>query len=405
MSPDPLHGTRTMHASFNRNTNRTRRLHRWAVAALFACATPAVLAADNDEIEKARSEFSRLFNVEQLMNRAADNISARYNLNAWQRQQTREMLIRETTEFLNEHEDIWPVVRDLARLQQQGVEPQGKIGQQLSAKVLPLLQEIEETIYEANERWRDILTEDQKRMHDHDLADMAKTFAKMDDNYRRMSEGQPGQPKIFPDRNDQAGAPKQPPKPVPSYKAAPIDPIKRVTPTEDAWDRYVEDFIRDFRLDDSQSDSAYSILKECKRRARDYRNGKRSEFAQVQDRIKDANRGNQSPNVRTAKLRVWKQIERKLTQPIHDLFLELQTRLERIPTDAQRARARKLGRKTKAPSAEVKKSAPKPRMQPAAAEEKPGSTSPDGKTSKPQKKATTPTTAPPADNDSSAPPE
>jgi hypothetical protein len=115
-------------------------------------------------------------------------------------------------------------------------------------------------------------------------------------------------------------------------------PVEREIAKEDAWDRYVEKFIKDYQLDDAQSETAWSILRECKRRARDHRTAKRDRYAEVQRALEDANRGSQPADVRAAKMRVWRQIEKSLNKPIMDLYVELQNRLDKIPTDAQRAR-------------------------------------------------------------------
>jgi hypothetical protein len=195
-------------------------------------------------------------------------------------------------------------------------------------------------------------------VHDFDLQDMAKTFAKMNDNFRTMAEGGPGVAQIFPEPNRDLSHPSPPKAPDPNYKAPEIEPVPREgPPREHMWDRYVEEFIRDYNLDDSQSEAAHSILRECKQRAQDYRNSKRSEFRQVEERMRDAKRGDQTPEVRTNKLKIWTQIERSLNKPILDLFQELQNRLEPIPTDAQRAHARRLGREVR-PVKRTKEQAP-----------------------------------------------
>ncbi|HRX84092.1 MAG TPA: hypothetical protein P5572_03650 [Phycisphaerae bacterium] len=364
-------------------TSRSRWSWKIALVALAACvALPLVARAEDesqDDEQQARSEFSALWNVDQLMERAANNIARRYNLNEKQRKDTHEMLVRETSKFLEEHGEIWPLVRDLARMQQAGEQPSGKVAQRLAEKATPLLRDIEDTIIEANMRWREILTPEQKRMHDYDLQDMAKTFDRMNDNFRTMAEGGPGVAEIFPSPNQGAKQPARPPLPPPDYKPPQPIPVTNELASISMWDRYVENFIRDFRLDDQQSEAARSILKECKQRAEDYRRSKRQDFEQVQSYLNDANQADRSPEARTAMLRVATKIRDSLNRPIHELFNELQTRLEPIPTEAQRAHARKLGRDVgpargsePARRVEPKKSAePAPKESPAAEAEKP----------------------------------
>jgi hypothetical protein len=325
-------------------TQRMSNRFAFALAGLLVFASTASLRADTDDnAQQAKEEFSQFWNVEMLMDRAAANIARRYNLNETQREQTHEMLTREVTQFLDEHEDIWPLVRDLARYQQMGKQPDGRIAAKLAQKALPLIREIEDTILEANERWRGILTEDQKRVHDFDLEDMARTFAQMNDNYREMSEGGDGDIELWPKPNPGASSIQKPKQPDDGWQPPPPI-VEKILPAETAWDSYVREFREDFKLDDSQSEAALSILKECKQRASDYRQSKRREYAQVEEQLRSANRQDLSPDARKAKTRVWYQIEKALNKPILDLFQELKTRLDVIPSDSQRIAARKAGR-------------------------------------------------------------
>ncbi len=291
-----------------------------------------------DESNAAQRDITRLWNVDQIMRQAAENIARRYNLNQVQREETEALLVDEVTRFLQAHEDIWPLVRDLTRYQIEGKAPSGEVAKKIGAKALPLLQEIEDAIFSANERWREILSPEQRKMHDYDLQDMAKTFGKMKDNFEAMARGEAREARVFPEPNPNANQPARPPRPPRDFVPVPQQPILREAGTESGWDEWVANFIQKYNLDESQADAARSILRECKQRARDHRNANRDKYAEVQRRLDDASLGSQAADVRVAKLRVWKQIERSLNKPIMDLYQELQARVNRIPTDAQRLR-------------------------------------------------------------------
>ena len=319
---------------------------KMGLAVLLAVAVSMASPVVAEEPEDARQEVARLWNVDSMMWQAAENISRRYNLNADQRAKTHELLTTEVTEFLEEHDNIWPLVRDLARYQMSGKEPEGEVDRRIGATALPLMKEVREAILEGNARWREILTEEQKKMHDWDLRDMEKTFAKMEANFGAMTQGAAVKQGLFPPPNKDEPQPARPRKPRTDFKAPNVPgPASRERPQEEWWDSYVQEFIRRFELDDAQSEAALSVLRECKSRARTYRQSREKDFAQAGERLRQARSAGQPPEVQKAKIRIWTQIEKGLNKPIVDLFQELKDRLDRIPTDAQKERERrKAGR-------------------------------------------------------------
>jgi hypothetical protein len=316
-------------------------LNRILVALLLG--TTLVAPARADQNDEAQKEVKGFWNVDSMMLQAADNIARRYNLNDNQREQTRKLMVDEVTGFLNDHPDVWPLVRDLARYQMQGKPPEGEIAKQIGGRALPLLEDIRNSILTANERWRNILTEEQKAMHDYDLQDMQKTFAKMESNFRQMREGVPINPGVLPGPNDGTPPHTPPVPPVQQTSGKIIPPNTKDENTEDYWESYVKKFIEVYELDEAQSVAARSIMNECKQRAQAYRQSKQKEFADVEQRLIEARRDGQTPQAQQAKIRVWTQVQKGLNKPIYDLFQELKDRLEPIPTDAQREKAAAKG--------------------------------------------------------------
>ena len=97
------------------------------------------------------------------------------------------------------------------------------------------------------------------------------------------------------------------------------------------WD--VRDFVRDFGLDDAQKLAASSVLKDVRKRAEQY----------VKIHTDDLNAVTRE--VKSAEAERRKQIfqqRAELVNPLNDLFAELRTRLEQIPTEAQRSHAEPL---------------------------------------------------------------
>ena len=370
---------------------------KMGLAVLLAVAVSMTSPVVADEPAEAKQEVARLWNVDSMMWQAAENISRRYNLNADQREKTHELLTAEVSGFLEEHDNIWPLVRDLARYQMSGKEPEGEVARRIGATALPLMREVRGAILEGNARWREILTEEQKRMHDWDLRDMEKTFAKMEANFGAMTQGAAVKQGLFPPPNKDEPQPVRPRKPRTNFKAADVpEPVSRERPQEEWWDSYVQEFIRRFELDDAQSEAALSVLRECKSRARAYRQSREKDFAQAGERLQQARSAGQPPEVQKAKIRIWTQIEKGLNKPIVELFQELKDRLERIPTDAQKERERrKAGRPAKTKSSETDSKAHKPVSSKPVSRTDPSKTEPSKPAIKAQPKAkATPTPEP-----------
>lgn len=101
--------------------------------------------------------------------------------------------------------------------------------------------------------------------------------------------------------------------------------------TVDAWDAYVARFVEQFRLDDAQKLVATSVLDDVKNRARQYVRSHANDLQEVTREVKTA--------AEDQRQQIMEQ-RGELVKPLNDLFAELQTRLEQIPTEAQRSQAK-----------------------------------------------------------------
>ena len=94
-----------------------------------------------------------------------------------------------------------------------------------------------------------------------------------------------------------------------------------------SWERYVRDFIRRYELDDSQQASALSVLRDLLAERRAFEQTRREEL-QAARHIEDADVRRRQVDATT------QEIDREVTR----LFAELRSRLDRIPTSAQKQR-------------------------------------------------------------------
>jgi len=305
--------------------------------------------------------------VEKIMERAVQNIALRYNLNEGQKQLTGELMKTEVNKFLLEHEDeVWPVIRDLLASQLGGKPPENidevkRIGK--AAK--PLADLAEDAIFRANKEWRKILTDDQKKVHDFDMAEMEKTFRQIEENFGAWAEGKPKDAPIFP----QPDIRQQPPRPTRPAEKSPREyqSIDVVWGIDTLFDTFVEEFIKDCRLDESQIDTARSILKEFKAKANDIKNAKKHESAKL-----DADQKKALDEHDRKTLKEIEAARKALLRPVYELFAQMEERLKGLLTsvqleryalknkDTERKRVRKPEPVTKAePDSESEKSVPK----------------------------------------------
>jgi len=127
-------------------------------------------------------------------------------------------------------------------------------------------------------------------------------------------------------------------------------PADQIVAEMDAWQKYVDDFIKQYQLDAAQKKAAYSILEELRQRALSHRDANKVEIDKLEARIAR----HSGTDEQLAKI---KEDLDRLYGPIDAMFAELQKRLEPIPTATQKAAA-KTNPQPKPPDSEP---VPKPR--------------------------------------------
>lgn len=96
------------------------------------------------------------------------------------------------------------------------------------------------------------------------------------------------------------------------------------------WDAYVAQFVAQFNLDNAQKLAAGSVLVDVKTRAEQYSKTHADELQAATNAIAQATK-EQRKSIMDDKA--------ELMQPLNELFAELKSRLEQIPTEAQRSQA------------------------------------------------------------------
>jgi hypothetical protein len=265
--------------------------------------------------------------IEKIMEEAARNISRRYNLNEAQTAETQKLMKREVSRFLKEHEaEVWPVIRDLLGAQLGARPPDNREEvMRIGKAAKPLTALAKESIIKANEEWRMYLTPEQKVMHDFDMAEMEKSFAQIDKNFSEWAAGQPTDAGLFPPPPIDDRSPPRPKKPTAGLPEPEVETF-RVS----IFDTFVEEFIKDYQLDQGQIDSARSILKEFKVKANDFKAAKHDELAKIAVDQKAAMEARDRDKIAETEA-----ARKRVLEPVYALFGEMEGRLKGLLTTTQ----------------------------------------------------------------------
>jgi len=278
----------------------------------------------------ARKEVEGFWPVDAILDQAVKNIAARYNLNDIQTAETAEMMNTRVKKFLDEHQDeVWPLIRDLATYQRKGAAPDPEEAKRLGPVASKILHEAKEEIFRSNDEWREILTPQQKLVHDYDMREMTKSFEVMEHNFDEWERGQTEKKSIFPQPQRLADEPPKPPKPA-DGNVPPSRPAEDGPNFVSHLEAYLTKFIADFELTDTQREAATSILREITERTAAFQKAHDEELSAIKDKIAQAQSRDER---RTLVLE-----RRRITKPLDDLFAEFKTRLDQIPDQAQRER-------------------------------------------------------------------
>jgi hypothetical protein len=313
--------------------------------------------ADSTQRPKDAGVFSGsplFWRTDWVLDLYVTQITRHYNLNKDQEEYTRKLLSSRVKNFMEGHErDVRALMAEYMEYQTSQELPDPKAAQDFAKRAGPLAQSIRKEIFEGNMRWREILDDQQRATHDADLKQMTMFFDNLEQGLDRWKEGKV-QPNDLPGRIG--------PKPTSLGKI------------EDAWDYWVKNFIRSYKLDEGQQQTALSILRELKAEATRYRDNNKEKFADLNDSLKSIRE--RSPKTDPSELAKYQEETAKITkqrgeleQPITALFNQLRSRVEAIPTVDQR--------KTRQAEVErIRLASRRPATQPMVAGSQPAATSP-----------------------------
>jgi hypothetical protein len=253
------------------------------------------------------------------------NMARHYNLSPEQQEYTRTLMNQRVKRFLADYEkDVRGLLYEITDYQMKRETPPPEVAQEIGERAKQLLPAIKQEILEGNMKWREILNDEQKAKHDQDLQIMYKQFDYFEKVADRWSKGEVSASDF-------------------EWGGSKVSPQPRMPrPSEDAWEYYVRMFVQMYNLDESQRNTAYSVLRTMKEEATRYRDAKKEEFARLA--AADAEAAKSGPKsdpdqLKAAQEEARRRVEarRELEQPIAAMFERLKAELQKIPTSEQRA--------------------------------------------------------------------
>lgn len=250
-------------------------------------------------------------------------ISRYYNLTDKQTEYTRKFMTQRIKKFMDQYErDVRGLMHDLSEYQLNRQLPPAEMAKELSGRAKPLVTAIREEIMDGTMNWRNILNDEQKKIHDRDLKILEREFKQYDEVLDRWSRGEVSEDDL------------------------PGSRISKTPPTiqrgEDAWRAYVRAFKRNYQLDRSQQEVADSILRELVEEAREYREANKDAFEQLNTALDALSAApptddKEERKQRQEEFRKLYRRQQELEGKINtDMFNRLKVQLEKIPTIDQR---------------------------------------------------------------------
>lgn len=264
--------------------------------------------------------------IEKIMDNAVKGIARRYSLNEAQTKYTEELMRREVQRFLREnYDEVWPAVRDLLsaglRAPQNG-DDAARVGK----AALPLALKARKAIIDGNMEWRKILTPEQQAVHDYDLAAMEKTLDQIEENFKSWVDGKPTTGPLIPPGPDPKFGPRPPKQPPPGLP----QPQSEFADALAMFDKYVEEFIKDYELDAGQIESARSILKEHRDKAQAHLDRNKAELEKIREGMQQAHEAKDRDKRNELETQ-----HQALLEPVNELFTQMDGRLKALLTTAQ----------------------------------------------------------------------
>jgi hypothetical protein len=280
--------------------------------------------------------------IELFVKRSIEEATETYNLRPEQAEEIQQSMTKRWTEFMHENRaDIQPLMNEYAEANLAPNPPTPEKVSEWAARATPVYRLVLGSLLEGEFEFRSALDAEQQALFDEHRVERRKALERFQSRLRRWSVGKfeeeewwnpEGQ--SMPEGLDPTGRwfaqIKTNDEKSDQFKRAAIEQFpQRVKNEFAAWEQYVRNYCDHFELDQSQRNTAMSMLREMLNRAFDHVYKRRDLMAKLEAKI--ASPEGVDPD----------KIEKDMVEfygPLDSMFRELSTRIERLPTQNQRSR-------------------------------------------------------------------
>lgn len=278
-----------------------------------------------------------------MLARIADQMTERYGMPEKRREEVRDAFVNRWSVFLDQNRDrLEPLANEFLEMRLELTPPDKKRVQEWAGRTRPVFERIEREVRASQESVGGALDPAQRaKFVAESLAmEVGLQFAKT--KLAQYEAGEFEDVDFWQPHGMDRDARQRIRKARREERRAIVEAIRENQPPVDqirvelsAWEQFTRDFIRIYDLDEGQRTAALSCLKELTDRANSHRDRHRGEIERLEKRI----------SLETATHVELNETKEKLVSlygPIDEMFLELKSRLETLPTSDQRARVLKV---------------------------------------------------------------
>jgi hypothetical protein len=161
-----------------------------AALSITLCGLASPALAQSDDRESSTGYTAILDNIDLLVDNYARFLARKYDLTEEQDDYTKYLLRERSYEFLDKHEgELRGTIDRLFDVRTGGeMTPEELI--EWGQRVKPVYEEAKKLIVDGNDEWREILTPEQKKIHDQDVKLMYQSFETTEDQLGRILTGE-----------------------------------------------------------------------------------------------------------------------------------------------------------------------------------------------------------------------
>lgn len=278
--------------------------------------------------------------LKSMLVRWVEEAGEKFELDEDQRGAVRDLVVERWEKYLTEHRaEIQPLVNEFIEMRMELTPPPKEKVQAWTEKALPVFEKSKQQILETQDAFRQVLKPGQRVEFELEAFKMNAGMGLAEEKMRQWRGGEFGKfdfweplPKDRPARREERRKQRAEQEAAEAAALAERAPDDQIAVEVDRWEKFVADFNERFGLDEGQRNAAFSFLKELKNRALAHRDRHREEIGDLERKIARFGGDDKELDELKAKLTA-------LYGPIDEMFAELETRLEKLPTTEQRASA------------------------------------------------------------------